>query len=218
VTRVGDLTGDPNNTRWSASKKQDAIQRAQEQFVLDTRALVDVHTDSIVAGTSEYSLPTDVLDITRLAISGKILERSSAFDLDLDTGFQDWTDDEGTPCRYYVDLDPNNKKVRIYPKPQAPDAGTNNLRIEYVKIPPSLSSDSSVPLDSHTLLAPYHDALAYWAAADLLKIRPTEQDLVMVRAHTGQYEEIVSQCIETFKRLGKRAPARMRGGRYHKGL
>lgn len=218
MTRIGELTGDPNNTRWLASKKQDAIQRAQERFVLDTRVLVDVDTDSIVAGTSEYDLPTDLLDMTRVAINGRKVDRSSEFDLDFDSGQQDWTDDEGTPYRYYVDLDPNNKKLRIFPKPQASDAGSNNLRMEYIKIPPALSSDSSVPLDSHTLLVPYHDALAYWAAADLLKIKPTQQESFMIVAYEKEYQTHVSHCIETFGHLKRQTPPRMRGGRYYRGL
>lgn len=217
VTRIGDLTGDPNNTRFSASKKQDAIQRAQERFVLDTRVLVDVSTDSIVAGTTEYSLPSDVLDVSRVTANSRLIQRTSELDLDIDSGLQDWTDDEGRPYRYYVDLDPNNKKLRLFPEPQSDDAGSNNLRIEYVKIPPSLSSDSSVPLDSHTLLVPYHDALAYLAAADLLKIQPSQQSVVMVNSYEKEYRDLVSHCIETFKNLADQKPMRFRGGRYYRG-
>lgn len=148
-----------------------------------------------------------------MAHKGLDLKRISKFELDRYTQ-QDWTDDKGTPRYYYVDLDPNNKKYGLYPIPKDADAGAN-VAIEYIKIPPSLSADSSVPLDSHTLLAPYHDALAYKAAANLLEIYPTQETIVMAEKYEAKYKDYVSHCIETFKGLSITQPVRMRGGRYH---
>lgn len=192
---------------------QDRIQEAQERFVLDTRVLTDNVTDTSVADQQEYALQSDVLDIKRMAHKGIELKRISKFDLDMYTG-QDWTDDKGTPRYYYVDLDPNNKKYGLYPIPQAGDAGAN-LAIEYIKIPPTLSSDSSVPLDGHTLLTPYHNALAYWAAKELLAMNPSQENMVRVQSYWKRYEDEVSHCIETFKHMAQSATWRMYGGRYH---
>jgi len=191
---------------------QSEIQRWQEQFVLDTKCLIDSDTASVVAGTSEYDLPTDILDVLRVALNGKKLTRSSKYDLDVLTG-RDWSGDEGTPTNYLVDLDPNNKKMVLYKKPQAGDAGTNNLAREFIKLPPALSSDSSVPLDSHTLLAAYHDAIAYGAAASLLNIQPDQQALIMVGQYERKYTKAVEHCIENFKNLGNRSPMNIYRGR-----
>lgn len=207
------LINDPSAQRFTASQIQDEIQKAQERFVLDTRCLTDNVTDTSVADQAAYDLQSDVLDIKRIAHKGLELKRISKFELDRYTG-QDWSDDTGTPKYYYVDLDPNNKKYYLYPIPQGNDAGAN-LAVEYIKIPPSLSSDSSVPLDSHTLLVPYHDALAYKAAATLLDILPRQEEVFMIQRYEKHYNDLVSHCIETFKALAVTQPLRMRGGRYH---
>lgn len=218
MTRIGDLIGDPSNQKWSASKKQEIIEDAQEAFVLDTRTLRDTATTTVVDGTQEYSLPSDVLDVIRMAHKGIRLRRLSKFDLDtLYATGRDWTQDSGTPSAYYVDLDPNNKVFGLYPKPAAGDAGAN-LTMEYVKMPPVLTSDSSVPLDSHTLLITYQMAIAYWAAAYFLDIRPDQQAVFSASRYKKKYDELVSQCIETFKSLEDSVPLRMRGGRYFKGI
>lgn len=216
TTLVGELIGDPSNTRWSATQVQDRIQQAQEYFVLDTRCLVDTQTETVVDGQSEYDLPTDCLDITRVTHKGTKLGRISKFELDSYMS-GDWSADGGTPALYYVDLDPNNKKLVLYPTPGSGDAGANLVE-EWVKIPPTLTTDSSVPLDGHTLLAPYHSALAYKAASYLLHVLPDEKSVKMAADYEAQYKDLVSQCIETFKQMGQTTPMRMRGGRYFRGL
>lgn len=209
---MGLLIGDPNNGRFTAEQLQSEIQRWQEQFVLDTKCLIDVAQSSIIADTASYDLPTDILDIVRVAHNGIKLERTSEYDLDVRLN-QDWSDDEGTPKLYYVDLDPNNKKIVLYPIPQTADVGTNNLVMEYIKLPPALSSDSSVPLDSHTLLAAYHDAIAYGAAASLLNILPDQQSLIMIGRYEKKYNEAVEKCISTFVGLGESRPMNIYRGR-----
>ncbi len=212
VTRVGLLIGDPNNDRFTATQVQSEVQKWQEQFVLDTKCLIDVSQSSIVSGTASYDLPTDILDVVRVAHDGIKLERTSEYDLDVMLN-QDWSDDTGTPTLYYVDLDPNNKKIILYPIPQSGDVGTNNLVVEYIKLPPALSSDSSVPLDSHTLLAAYHDAIAYGAAASLLNIQPDQAALVMIGQYEKKYQKAVSDCIDGFVNLGKSNPINIYRGR-----
>jgi len=215
VSRVGDLIQDPDNTRWTAGQKQSRLEEAQEQFVLDTRALVDSTTATPITDQQEYALPSDVLDINRLAHRGLELQRISKFDLDFYSS-QDWTADKGTPKYYYVDLDPNNKKYGLYPIPQGEDAIASSLVIEYIKIPPVLSSDSSVPLDSHTLMIPYHMALAYYAARQLLLADPTQENIVKAVAYGREYETFVTKCINVFRHLSETQPLRFKGGRYFK--
>ena len=216
---TGKLAGDPSNQRSSASDKQDLLQEAQEQFVLDTRVLRDSTTDSTVANQQEYSLPSDVMDIIRIGIAGIEKGRISKADLDFYNSAR-WDQTQGTPQYYYVDLDPNNKKFGLYPYPTA--SGSSDIAIEYLKIPPTLSADSSVPLDSHTLLTPYHNALAYYAAANLCRTGrsgfPLQDALIKGNGYWGEYERLVSHCIETFKHMEQSQGWRMIGGRYHKNL
>src|SRR5688572_8253322 len=130
------LIDDPSNRSFSAAQVLAKLQEAQERFVLDTRVLRDSTTDSLASGTQEYDLPTDVMDIVRLAVDGKELPRISKADLDFYSSSR-WDQTTGAPRYYYVDLDPNNKKFGFYPIPDT--SGSSNIALEYVKIPPTLS-------------------------------------------------------------------------------
>lgn len=209
------LCDDPNNRLFTAAQVLAKLQEAQEKFVLDTRVLRDSATDSTVSGTQEYSLPSDVMDIVRIAVAGVELRRISKADLDFYNAAR-WDQTNGVPKYYYVDLDPNNKVFGFYPTPNT--SGSSDIAVEYVKIPPTLSADASVPFDGHTLLIPYHNAIADWAAWKLLSIRPSQENLVRRQDFKRSYDDAVSDCIETFKHMEQSESWRMVGGRYHKGL
>lgn len=215
VTLTNLLADDPAQKRFTAAQVQAKIQEAQERFVLDTRLLRDTQSDSAVANQQEYSLPSDILDAVRLSVDGVEKARISKADMDFFSGAR-WDQTYGTPQYYYIDLDPNNKKYGFYPIPDT--AGSSNISLEYVKLPPTLSSGSSVPLDGHTLLTPYHNALAYWAAAELLTINPSQEGLVKIGAYKKRYSDETSHAIEAFKHMELSQGWRMNGGRYHRGL
>jgi hypothetical protein len=211
VSRISLLVNDPSDQRFTAAQKQAEIEKAQEQFVIDTRCLKDVLAITVVDGTAEYALPTDIFDVMRVAHKGLKIESVSAYELDL-LYKSDWSVTRGTPTRYYIDLDPNNKKIHFFPIPQAADAGAN-MTMEYLKIPPALSADGSIPLDGHTLLTPYHDAIAYWAAASLLNILPDQSALVMISQYENKYIKYVDACIENFDSMGRQRPLNIYRGR-----
>lgn len=213
-TKIGD-TATTGSQLYTDAQIQDIIQDGMEQFVLDTRALKDVATTSSVAGTRAYSLPSDIMFDLRLAYNGVEIPRTSQFDLD-NTYFNDWSQQTGTPTSYYVDLDPNNQKLYLFPTPST--AVTNGIVLEYVKIPPTLSGDSSVPFDAHTLMTPYHAAIVYWVSAYLVDSNMTQENLFNKREWQKEYQKLVNNCVENFKDLEFTKSNRMRGGRYFKGL
>ena len=139
------------------------------------------------------------------------------FDLDIQTG-ADWTQTSGTPTSYYVDITSTSRVLTLYPKPTSGDVGTNNLVVEYVKVPPTLSSDSSAPLNAQVLLQPYLMALAYFSARDFLIASDDPKDWTKAGQYDKLYKDFVANCIETFKAMQETVPMRMRGGRYFKGL
>lgn len=151
------------------------------------------------------------MDVFRVAHKGIKLESISEYELDILSN-SDWSTTNGTPKKYYVDLDPNNKKIHLYPIPGAGDLGAN-LIIEYLKIPPTLTGDSSVPFDGHTLLAPYNDALAYWSAASLLGINPDAQAIASIQKYLIEYDRLVTKCIDNFKSMGEQRPINIYRGR-----
>jgi len=216
-TFMGRLLSDTRSTRWTAAIKLDAINRAQDRFVLDTRCLKDVKLDSAVADTYEYDLPTDILHIERVVHKGLELIRKSKNYIDSQSS-SDWSDDIGTPKYYYADLDPDNKYIRVYPIPQAGDAGANNIEIDYIKDPADLSADSDTPLNSHSLLAIYHPAIAYKAAYELLGMSVSAQNIEKMNRFDYEYNKLVDHCINTWKDNEESTPLRMAGGRYHHGV
>ena len=147
----------------------------------------------------------------RVSHNGLKLESISAYELDVLLN-SNWADDAGTPDKYYVDLDPNNKKIRPYPIPEAADV-SSALVLEYLKIPPALAADADVPLDGHTLLTPYHDALAYYAAASLLNILPDQAAMVMIGRYEEKYRKLVDECINYFRSMGEQRPMNIYRGR-----
>lgn len=215
--RINEIINDPNDSQWTAAQKQAKIQEAQEQFVEDTQALTDTQSFSVVAGTNAYALSTDTMDILRVGLNGVKLRRYAKFDLDILTR-GNWAVTTGTPVSYYVDYTSTNKNLVLYPIPTANDAGSSNLVVEYVKVPPTLSSDSSTPLNSQTLLQPYLMALAYYAASEFLSADNDPQKWIKADRYKKMYKDKVSDCREIFVALSDTVPMRMRGGRYFKGL
>jgi len=210
-TLIAGILGDPDYQEFTETNVQDAIQVAQEKFVKDTKCLKDVQTTTVVAGTYEYALPTDILDISRVSHNGLKLERVSEYDMDV-TRDTNWADDTGTPTSYYVDLDPNNLKIRVYPIPQAADAAYS-LIMEYIKIPPALSTAASVPFDANTLLSPYTMAIVYAGSSDLMKTAPNQARLIQIPLMEKEYLKYVEDCIEMFRAMEKRRPHTMSVGR-----
>lgn len=215
--RINEIINDPNDSQWTAAQKQAKIQEAQEQFVEDTQALTDTQSFSVVAGTNAYALSTDTMDILRVGLNGVKLRRYAKFDLDILTR-GNWAVTTGTPVSYYVDYTSTNKNLVLYPIPTANDAGSSNLVVEYVKVPPTLSSDSSTPLNSQTLLQPYLMALAYYAASEFLSADNDPQKWIKADRYRKMYKDKVSDCREIFVALSDTVPMRLRGGRFFKGL
>lgn len=157
------------------------------------------------------------MDILRVGLNGVKLRRYAKFDLDILTR-GNWAVTTGTPVSYYVDYTSTNKNLVLYPIPTANDAGSSNLVVEYVKVPPTLSSDSSTPLNSQTLLQPYLMALAYYAASEFLSADNDPQKWIKADRYRKMYKDKVSDCREIFVALSDTVPMRLRGGRFFKGL
>ncbi len=214
-TLIGDLINDPSNTQWSTSQLQAQIQVSMEQFVEDTKALTDTQSFSIVSGTNTYALLADTLDILRVSLNGLPKLRMSKFDLDVKTSVN-WAATAGTPNQYFVDFTSTNKNLTLYPIPQGSDVGTNNLVVEYIKVPPVLTADSDLLLNSQVLLNSYLMAIPYHAAAFFLESTNDPKNWANAKIYRNNYENYVSDCKETLVSLRQTETRRMRGGRYFK--
>lgn len=197
-TQAALFAGDPNLTRFNETQYNDAIQRAQEQFAVDSRALYkDAPTITVVAGTSTYDLPTDFWLEKRVEHKGIPLDPITRARLGAVAG-QDWTDDEGTPRFYIIDPEEGRKQLRLYPEPQGGDAGAN-LVLTYYPLPAEMASDSSTPLNASALMVQFHIGLAAYAAWLLLGAEEAKPEILAKMSKLyQQYQDKVTEAIDTF--------------------
>jgi hypothetical protein len=189
---------DKDQTRY-ASRYTQAINLAQLQFVKDSGCYWIDASFSVVDATSTYSLPTDFLWEKKATLNGLSLTPVSRETLEIYKGGDRWDDDSGTPTQFLIDPEEANKKLRLYPIPQSGDAGTNNLVLRYVAVPTDLSGASDVPFGSYTYLAPYHLALAYYAAYILLANEPPGPASAKRGQMLRDYQDFVTQASDRFK-------------------
>lgn len=212
-TQSANFCEDPNQTRF-AGKYNDAINRAQEQFAFDSKALFkDASAYTVVDGTASYALPADFMYEKKITHKGLLLDPISRATLEYYETSDRWDDDSGTPKYYLIDPEEARKTITLYPIPQAADAGAN-LILTYCPLPAEMTADGDTPLNSSLLMAQFHVGISAYAAWLLLNYAPTtpenqakKTDLLRI------YESSVTKAIDTFKNTASE-PLRMKGGRY----
>lgn len=191
------FAGDPNQTRFG-TLLADAVNNAAKQFALDSKALYkDAPTYTTVNGTATYDLPSDFTLERQVTHKGLALKPVTRAQLLAQNG-DDWTDDVGTPTHFIIDPEEARKHLRVYPIPQADDAGAN-LILTYYPLPSDMSSDSETPLNSYALLAPYHMAIAAYAAWLVLQSEVmTPEIMAKLSGLNRQYQDKVLEAIDKF--------------------
>lgn len=195
---VGLFLEDPNLTQFTVGQLNDAIDRAQEQFAYDSRALFkDASTITVVNGTATYNLPSDFWLEKVVTHKGlKLTPRSRATLLN-ESG-DDWTDDAGTPRHFIIDPEEARKQIRLVPIPQAGDAGAN-LILTYYPVPAAISSDSASPLNSSALMVQFHQGIAAYAAwLCLFYKKMTPEIQVKQSGLYAMYQGHVTSAIDRF--------------------
>ncbi len=214
-TLAAGFAEDPSQTKY-AGLYDGALDRAQEQFALDTKALwKDASTITVVDGTAAYSIPSDFMFEKLVTHKGIELKPITRARLAMYSA-NDWaTEDKGTPLFYMIDPEEAKKQIVLYPIPQAGDAGAN-LIITYFPLPASSTDDTATPLNSYALLAQFHIGLAFYVAWLLsLNDIATPEKLNKQAVLRNGYSEKVTEAIELFKNTAS-APIRMLGGRIWK--
>lgn len=207
------FVADPNQTRYSASQYNDALNRAQEQFAMDSRCLwKDAPTYTVVDGTAAYSLPTDFLWEEKVVFKGLQLKAVSRETLEFYKRSDRWDDDSGTPLYYIIDPEEARKQITLFPIPGAADAGAN-LVLTYYPLPTTMSSDSDNPLNGVSFLTQYHIAIAAYGAWLLALYETMTPEVMAKRTNLNQiYQDKVTEAVDHFKNTASE-PMRMRGGR-----
>jgi len=189
---------DPDQTRYSG-KYAAAVNRAQEQFAYDTRALYKDTTWTSVSGTSTHSLPADFIYEKSVTFDGLPLDPVSRDTLAREQSGDDWTDDEGTPTHYMIDPEEANKVLRLYPIPQANDAD-KTISMRYYPLPANVSDDSDTPLNSSALMGQFHVGIAAFTAWLLLTYEILTPEILMKRVELLKiYTDAILKADSTFK-------------------
>ena len=207
-TQAADFCGDKNQTRYSATQYNTAINRAQEQFSLDSNSTFKDVPYSNAAGDATEALPSDFIVEDWVKYDGIEIDPISRHELQRLSG-QDWTDDTGTPEKYIIDPEEARKTITLYPIP----VDSKTLVMRYLALPAELSADSDTPLNSSALLIQFHIGIAAYVAWLLLlgeqmspQVREKRDSLLVM------YNDSVNKAIEKFGNT-KSMGIRIRGSR-----
>jgi hypothetical protein len=194
-TQTADFVGDKDITRYASTKYDTALDRAQEQWCLDTKALWKDQAYTTAAGDADYDLPTDMMYEDYVLHDGNRLKPISRYEASVRFG-QDWATQSGTPSHYIIDPEEAVKELLLVPIP----VEVKSVLLRYFPLPASMSSDSSVALNSSALLAQFHIGICAYAGWLLLM---GEDPTPAIVQKMGQLQSIysagVSLAIETFR-------------------
>jgi len=206
---------DPNQTKYNSTKYNDAIEKSQQQFAMDSKALYADSAITMVKDQAAYSLPTDFMYEKAVSLNGLGLEPISRATLDFYRTSERWDDDAGTPKYYIIDPKEASKTITLFPIPNSTDAGTS-LVLTYYPYPAAMTADSDIPLNSSALMLQFHIGIAAYASWLLLMYLQQSPEIVQKRNELLKtYTDKINDAIQTFGDT-KSEQLRMKGGRYWK--
>lgn len=161
---IRDTATDPSRQRFTDSQLTSFLNNGQKEVNLRTWALVNSTSISILAGTTEYSLPSDEIMILRVTLGNVPLsERTFSF---LDESNSSWISDTGIPAEYYIRTDSSvvsgvsRECIGVHPI----STFTSVMVVQYLAQPADLSSNSDIPFSGQLRMYPFHQLLAYYAS------------------------------------------------------
>ena len=197
ITLTARFCEDPNKTKFGG-KYEDSLEKAQQQFSMDSKALYVDSSFVMVSKQAAYALPTDFILEKEVVLNGIELKPISRATLQKLKISERWDDDEGTPRYYIIDPEEGRKTISLYPIPNNTDDGTS-LVLTYYCFPAAMSGDSSVPLNSSSLMVQFHIGLAAYAAWLLLFYLPQTPEIAQKRNDLfGVYRSKIDEAIQTF--------------------
>lgn len=146
---------DSSNSHFTDSEVYGFINQAIRYLGTDIEWPLQTAQATAVANQAVYTLPEDFISLADVYFNNDniaIIERA-----DLSALQQNWQDAPSGIPRYCYKSD--NQKVGLWPKPDSTQAG-NLLQIQYIKVPPDLSDDTTAP-DLHSA---FYDCLPFYAA------------------------------------------------------
>lgn len=159
ATRVKRQFGDEAGAQITNNDILRWLNDAMKDISINNNLLQVKATSPAVAGTSEYSMPTDILTLQSVKFNGSLLTGLSIQEADTYVQGHDSTPEAtGVPTHYWVWA----STINVYPTPQA--VGT--LMLYYTRVPNVLTLDTDVP----EIPAPYHPRLVEYCIAQAYEL------------------------------------------------
>ncbi len=208
IQMAADFCGDPDMTRFG-SKYLSRLNRAQEQFALETKVLWKDVTWAHAANDADEDLPSDFMWEDFVNYDGKPLVPISRYRLTELRG-EDWTADTANlPTHFLIDPEQAVKEIVLYPIPQ--QAATLSMR--HFPLPASVSGNGDIILNSSSLMAQFHVSVAALTAWFTLmgeqstpELSKKMSDLIKI------YNDGATKAVDTFKNTASE-PLRLRPAR-----
>lgn len=229
TTFAAQFAMDPNQTRYTSALYNNALNEAQNQFALDTRALYKDALYSSVANQAQYALPADFMFEKKVTFNGLRVDPITQADLEIKYRASSWSEVIGTPLYYNIDpaaasgqLGGNTipagtayQSLTLIPIPQGADAlYGNNIVLTYYPLPAAMANPADNPMNGAAFMAQYHIAISQYAAFLLLQSEAASQEMLAKRAELLKlYNENATKCMDRYGDTKAAGPLRMRGGR-----
>lgn len=175
-------------------RRKAAINDAQEWFVTQTECLQRTEAIELTDADGEVDLEAEIADADFLWIAkqgpeiaadpggggeivyyaGESFKRTTVQELNRENS--GWRNlDPGAPEAWYERNEGGQHIFGIVPPPSIPGAATWTLSVPYVVKAAAMSADGDIPFtvssNAKVSLIPWHDALVYYAASELEKLR-----------------------------------------------
>jgi hypothetical protein len=149
-----------------------------------------------VADQAVYALPEDFISLSDVYFNNSdipVIDRT-----DLSTLRNDWQSAvSGLPAYAYK---ADNAKMGLYPKPDSVNAG-KTIQIQYIKVPPDLTDDSTAP-DLHVT---FQDCLPFYAAFlcehRMGNSKRADYNLALYESHKNKLKSKLQRYAEESMRL-----------------
>lgn len=198
---VRDTASSTSLRRYSDTFITSLVNEGQRDVINNTWSISKSTTIVTVAGTQEYTLPTDSIEVWRVAYAGRILPELSITQLDADNPLN-WQTSTGTVTAWYRNR-ANSSQFGLYPYPnQASEVVT--VTAYYFALATDLSATTDVPFNALARFSAYHDLLTWYATYRILY---DETMLEKARAFKDQYDTRLGVLLENYGAKPERVPS-----------
>lgn len=159
------LARDPSATgraRFTDAQILGFINEGQRDAIGATLCIRKAYVFDTSSGTVYYALPSDFMQIDRVLSDNERLEEKSPAKLDQNSA--EWETVTGEPINFFINFS-SRTKIGIYPYPVS-NSSTETVKVEYYAQAAELTS-SDTPFNAITEFTPFHQMLAFYAAAEM---------------------------------------------------